>query len=84
VPLNPLQVYFRQRYLHDLQVNRPELFLDTVVPGSFAFADPKAYGIETFPELEKFIADQYRLDQEIEGRRLFIRRDLPGTGPNFR
>jgi len=78
---SPLQDYYRQRYLRDLQVNRPELFLEATGPGNFIYSNRKAFGIETFPELAKLVADQYRLSQEIDGMRLFVRRDLPNTDP---
>jgi len=77
LPKTTLDDYFRQRYLHDLHSNRPELFLEANGPANFSFRDAKVYGIENFPEVAKWLAEEYRLEQEINGMRLYIRRDLP-------
>jgi hypothetical protein len=73
----PLQEYYRQRFLHDLEKNQPDLFLEAIGPSSFVFNDPKRYGIASFPELEAIIATHYRQYAEIGGLRLSVRNDLP-------
>ncbi|HUB66987.1 MAG TPA: hypothetical protein VL981_05835 [Candidatus Methylacidiphilales bacterium] len=78
---NPLQTYYRERYLHDMRANRPELFLEAMGPDNFIFNDREKYGIASFPELAQLIEGQYRLAREIDGMRLFIRKDLPRGYP---
>jgi hypothetical protein len=73
---NPLQSYYRARYLRDLKANRPELFLEDSHPLNFLDTRSTNYGIVTYPELAKYISDEYTLKKEINGMRLFVRRDL--------
>ncbi len=76
IKAGPLQDYYRQRYLRDLQANRPALFLEATGPENFYFNDPQRDGIESFPALASLVSAQYKLNQEVNGMRLFIRRDL--------
>jgi hypothetical protein len=76
----PLQSYYRQRLLHDLNNNQPELFLEAVGPDNFALNDPELDGIARFPELNQFVTTHYRLAAEIDGMRLFV---WNGAGSNL-
>jgi hypothetical protein len=72
----PLQNYYRQRYLQDMENNRPELFLEATGPANFAFVDTALDGINSFPQLAKLIFERYRVYREIDGMRLFLRSDF--------
>jgi len=84
LPKASLDVYFRQRFLQDLRSNRPELFLEANGPANFSFRDAKVYGIGNFPEVARLVTEEYRLEQEINGMRLYVRRDLPPPSPQTR
>lgn len=73
---SPARDYYRQRYLAQLQRNRPRCFLDAVGPRSPAteFRVRAAFGHETFPGLRDWIARNYELIGEFDGARLYVRR----------
>ena len=78
---HPLQQVYRQRYLADMQRNRPAVFIDAVGKNSIWVQDRSTQGYETFPELARYIHKNYRYLGEIDDTRLFIRNDrsLPRT-----
>ncbi len=58
----PYQSYFRSRYLGDLAKSRPPIFVDTIANGAWlwhSWSDKDAH--ESFPELDKFINENYVL-----------------------
>jgi hypothetical protein len=71
----PMQRFFRDRTLRDLRKNRPALFVDAVCEGSFTYVDRTAAGLQVFPELEKYVAANYRLEEDLGGYRIFVRKD---------
>lgn len=71
----PLQARFRARYLADLERRRPEVFVDAVHPGAFAFTDRACQGHETFPDLSAWLARDYAPAGEFDGLRLYRRKD---------
>ena len=78
---NLLRRYLFDRYLADLQKNRPAVFLDVVGPGSFIYQDRRTQGHEIFPELRGFLSAHYTQVVDLESTRVFIRRDrLPVAG----
>ncbi len=77
---NPLRDYFRQRYLRDMETIQPQLFLEAVGPQCFHYTDREQSGIACFPELDLYIARNYRLAAEIDGMRLFV---WNGAGSNL-
>ncbi len=79
----PQQAYYMQRYMRDLERNRPPVFLDTVGPGEFWFKDRSKYGHEVFPELAAYVSEHYRLVADVENRRIYVskkRLDKPLQG----
>lgn len=79
---HPQRDYFRQRYLANLQNQRPPVFIDAVGPGNFYFADRASLGHESFPALATYIAEEYCLVAELGHARIYARRDRlaePGT-----
>jgi hypothetical protein len=62
----PYQSYFRHRYLEDLEQSRPAVFVDAVARGAFLGPLGKADKHEGFPELARFIAENYALWVDIK------------------
>jgi hypothetical protein len=86
----PLQHYYIERYILDLQKNKPLLFVETVAPNFFAYHDRSIAGYENFPLIKKFIDENYTYDTEIGGARIFTRKDYsyknsfkPNRQPNL-
>jgi len=71
---HPQQDYYRRRYLDDLQLHPPKLFLDAVGPGRFLY-DRQSYGFETVPELRAYVEQNFYLAGDIDGVRVFARKD---------
>jgi hypothetical protein len=57
----PNQGYFRNRYLRDMQQSRPVLFVDAVARGAFLGPLGKAQMHEGFPELARYVDENYTL-----------------------
>jgi len=62
----PYQSYFRNRYLEDLEQARPVAFVDAVARGAFLGPSGKAEKHEGFPELARFIDENYSLWVDIK------------------
>jgi hypothetical protein len=69
---NPLNKYFLDRYLDDISKSNPSLFVDTVTTGRFHFTDRKAHGHEAFPIINQFVENNYILNCEIDGVRIYF------------
>jgi hypothetical protein len=67
--------YFEELYLADLKRSNPPIFVDAVAPGSFIFNNRASFGYETFPALAEHINSHYSLAGEIDGLRIFLRKD---------
>jgi hypothetical protein len=67
--------YFEDLYLADLKRSNPPIFVDAVAPGSFIFNNRASFGYETFPALAEHINSHYSLAGEIDGVRIFLRKD---------
>ncbi len=67
--------YFEDLYLADLKRSNPPVFVDAVAPGSFIFNNRASFGYETFPALAEHINSHYSLAGEIDGVRIFLRKD---------
>lgn len=68
--------YYRPRYLSDFARNRPTVFVDAVGPGFFRYFDRPRWGHETFPALSAYVQSEYRLQVDVFGARVYVRRDL--------
>ena len=75
-----LQGYYRARYLADLSRRRPEFFVDAVAPNRFGYQVRALNGFETFPELARLIASEYRLVAEVDGVRIYQRIEPRAVG----
>lgn len=62
----PYQSYFRNRYLNDLEQSRPVAFVDAVARGAFLGPSGEAEKHEGFPELARFIDENYSLWVDIK------------------
>jgi hypothetical protein len=71
----PQREYYRARYLQDIQRNAPAIFLDAVGGSNYVFRDRGKHAHETFPELASFIAERYALVGELDGCRIYARKD---------
>lgn len=71
----PLQSHYRDRLLFDLRRNQPRWFVDAVAPGRFGFQDRSQYGHETWSPLRDYIAAGYERVAEIDGVRVFRRKN---------
>jgi hypothetical protein len=90
ITTEPLQQYFRDRFLSDLRAYPPDLFIDAVAKGAFLWpAWTENDGYESDPQLQKFIDDNYVLVNELtlvkaaKPVRFFVRRNSepPHTHP---
>ena len=72
---SPIQRFFRDRTLYDLRKHQPALFVDSVCEGSFTYFDRKTAGLQIFPELEDYVAHHYRLLEDLNGYRIYLRND---------
>jgi hypothetical protein len=57
----PYQNYYRSRYLKDLELSHPAIFIDAVSGGMFQWDWKGNNTHESFPELAKFIDENYSL-----------------------
>jgi hypothetical protein len=67
--------YFRKVYVQDFIRSMPAVFVDAVGPANFRYTNRGKKGFETLPELRQVIEERYRLLTEINGSRVFVRRD---------
>jgi hypothetical protein len=70
----PLLGYFRDRFMEDLQLHPPKVFVDAVGPGQFNYHDRDAYGYETFPALREYVDRNFYLAGDLDGVRVFARK----------
>jgi hypothetical protein len=71
-----ITAYYRQRLLHDLSRNPPELIVDAISTNSWALDDRRTYGVDQVPEIARFLNDFYRHVADGYGERFFLRADL--------
>jgi hypothetical protein len=64
IEVSPQQDYYRRRYMEDLRQHPPKVFVDAVGPREFKYQNRDAYGFETFPELRKYVTNNFYLADE--------------------
>ena len=69
-----LQEYFLKRYTDDLINSNAKLFVDAVAPRMFGFQDRETHGHEVFPEIARVIKENYRLVDEVQGVRIYLKK----------
>lgn len=72
---SPLQSYYRNRLLADLQRNRPIFFVDAVGPTALVFHDRANEAHEIFPALAAYVRENYRLILDLPSVRIYVRND---------
>jgi hypothetical protein len=75
IETGPLQAHYLRRYLKDLQVNKPKIFVETISPSFFRFDDRSKSGFENFPLIANYIKTDYNFEGEIGTARYFFRKD---------
>jgi hypothetical protein len=73
----PLQGYYINRYVDDLSISKPRIFVDAVAPRMFYFHDRKTEGTDAFPAIARIIKEHYKLADELGAVRIFVREDSP-------
>ena len=68
---HPLQSVYYQRYLRDLQRTQPKVFVDAITTKTLWMNDPRKYGHQNFPELAKFVNDNYTFREELQGVKIY-------------
>ena len=61
--------------LHDFETSKAPIFLDAVGTGNFAFQDRTGQGHEIYGELRDYVQQVYQLVDDIDGTRLYVRKD---------
>ena len=79
----PMQAHYLSRYLKDLQVNKPKIFIETISPSFFNFNDRSKSGFENFPLISDHIKANYDFEGEIGTARFFLRKDETFSGKNW-
>jgi len=69
-----LQEYFLKRYADDLINSNARLFVDAVAPRMTGFKDRETQGHEVFPEIARVIKENYRLVDEVQGVRIYLKK----------
>ncbi|MEI7585184.1 hypothetical protein [Runella sp.] len=69
---HPMREKYYQRYLSDLEQNRPKVFVDAI-PNSLWLNDRATQAHEAFPKLNEFITKNYHLVGEVERTRVYVR-----------
>lgn len=74
---SPLQAYFVERYVSELQRSRPRFFVDSVGPSEavISFWDRSRFAHEQYPSLAAFVANGYQLIGEVDHARIYLRKD---------
>jgi hypothetical protein len=72
---HPMREKYYQRYLADLERNRPKVFVDAV-PSSLWLNDRATQAHEAFPELNEFISKNYHLVGEVDRTRVYVKNQL--------
>ena len=80
----PMQAHYLSRYLKDLQINKPKIFVETVSPSFFRFNDRSKSGFENFQLITNYIKANYNFEGEIGTARFFLRKDATFTGKKWK
>ncbi len=82
ISVNLMEASSRQQqatrdYVADLERNRTRFFVDAVAPGAFAYSTPE-WRHDHFPVVREYIATHYRLLDEHDGIRIYVRSSATG------
>lgn len=71
----PQREYFRDRFLADMQSNRPAFFVDSVGPDDYLLKDRAVKGHEVIPALVAYLEKEYQPVGDTSSFRVYLRRD---------
>jgi hypothetical protein len=74
IATTPLQSFYVNRYLGDMNRRKPEWFVDAVGTGGFMYTDRALYGHEMHPGLQRLVASDYEFVGEFENERVYHRK----------
>lgn len=63
---------FLEKYVSDLEINQPIVFLDASQPHFIGFKNQTGLNNENFPTLNKFINQHYQLVAEINQKKIYV------------
>lgn len=72
----PNRSYFASAYAEELSASAPEIFVDAVAPGMFAYSNRQEFGMKNVPKIDTFVHEHYGLVERVSGVRIYVRRDL--------
>ncbi len=75
--------FFREQYLRDFKASTPPVFVDAVGPGQFNYVDRATAGHEVFPELDSLIRADYAPVADVDGLRIYVRKDRLAAVPQL-
>lgn len=68
---HPFQATYYRRYVSDIKRTRPKVFVDAITAQTLWMNDPAKYGHQNYPELARYIAQNYELKEVIEGVKIY-------------
>ncbi|MBS0664271.1 MAG: hypothetical protein JSR48_13480 [Verrucomicrobia bacterium] len=71
----PMRRFYRDRIMRDLAKHPAAFIVDAVAPGAFTYHDRAEAGPQIFPEFAALVQQHYRLVAEVDGFRIYQRRD---------
>lgn len=71
----PMRARYRSRYLSDMERTKPVFVVDAVGKNSLWVQDKKTQGIQSYPELYRYLQSHYTYTGEFDDTRLYIRND---------
>ncbi len=69
---HPLQGVYMQRYLRDMRLHRPAIFVDAMTTKTLWMKKPEVYKHENYPALARLIATNYSLKESLKGVRIYV------------
>jgi hypothetical protein len=76
---SPEQPYYLKRFADDILSHQPGIFVDAVAPGAFGFNNREKEGHENFPEVASIVKEHYKLADEVNGTRIYVKKNEKKT-----
>ncbi|MFN8352938.1 MAG: hypothetical protein U0Y10_00705 [Spirosomataceae bacterium] len=71
---HPMRDEYRDRFMKNIEQNRPKVFVDATGPNNQWLVDRATQGHECFPELKEFIKTHYLYVEMVEETRIYVRK----------
>jgi hypothetical protein len=65
--------FYIQRFVGDLERNKPKIFMDVAVPGNFMFNNPETQGHQNFEPVAEYIQQHYRYVASVDSMKIYTR-----------